>query len=686
MIDPTRIGRWLRRFIVCAGAGLALAGCLELRTDIELNVDGSGSKTEEIIVVKRQLDQLGPGAAKEVEDRIRSDAQESVAADSRKHPGGRPPELSEYVDGQGNRVFVVKSEFRSLNEALEGEWSCTWEEAAKGVPQPHLMLRCQFARALATKLNESGMPIPYALRMHMPGRVVSTNGIRVSDSEIEWAFKSPPRANFVITGEVEKEGFPVRTFGIVVAGILAAVVLGTTGFWWIRRRRGCAAAAGEPAAANPAANACPGCGAPTTAGSGFCRSCGARLTVAQASRPVAGAVAACPKCAATAAVGARFCKSCGASLVATSAAATEPSAAAEMPPLPEAPLSEAATLPGGTTMPSAPAEPRRGLRMPAVATAMAALVVLGLGAWFGYAKWLAKPDASDEPQPPVAAAPAPPAAAFVPPVPMGRDPSNGCYVWRPDYLPGDAVRWGGACAGSLAEGPGRAEWTRASGPKTTFEGSFKAGYLEGAGRMTSSSGESYEGNFVAGRRDGQGRQVFATGDSYAGNWKADVIEGMGNMTYANGDRYEGAFKDDRREGHGVLVRHDGSRFEGEFRNDEPVGAVAPPADAARAAPAQIARAVPSPPAPRNQPSPKPAPAVHEPAPAAAAAAPPAAAPTAIDDQYSERAARECERGIGGLWCRERLKMKLCESHWSDSPPAGQSLCKRQEMPKEFGPR
>lgn len=47
----------------------------------------------------------------------------------------------------------------------------------------------------------------------------------------------------------------------------------------------------------------------------------------------------------------------------------------------------------------------------------------------------------------------------------------------------------------------------------------------------------------------------------------------------------------------------------------------------------------------------------------------------IDEQYNERAAKECQRGFFGLLCRETMKLKLCDGKWTDNPPEGRFLCK-----------
>lgn len=702
--------RRVAAFIAIFGAALEVSGCLELRTAIELQVDGSGRKSQEIVVVKQQLDQLGPEAAKEVEDKLRPKVHEFVATEAPTPPGGKPAEFSEYVDDKGNRVFTVKSEFGSLADALAGEWDCSWEETTPGSAQSHLLLRCQSSRKLAAKLSQGVMSIPYSLRMRLPGRVVSTNGNRLSDDEVEWAFKAAPRPNSLITVEFEKGGFPVRTFGIVIAALLAVAALAGAGYWLVRRRgAGNAADASRTTASDgpgsrlalcPNCNApispglrfcrscgtdleavaanqtlCSICGSPNAAGTRFCRSCGARLTAAV---PPADTSAKCPQCASAVPADAKFCKSCGASLMAAAVTAAPPAPSVVAAPIetpdiiPDAPDNDR-TLPGEqeipVTAPSPSSEPEPSSKMPAMAIIAGIVVIIAAG-WFGYAKFASQEEAPVEPQPPAGepVVPAAEPAAFVPPEPMGRDPANGCHVWKPDYLPTDTVRWAGACNGFLAEGYGRAEWNRESQPTMAFEGTFHAGYLEGAGRMTSVIGESYEGGYARGRREGQGMQVLA-----------------------NGDRYEGGFKADRREGRGVLTHRDGVRVEGEFRSDQLVSQDAPPPVAA---PTPVP--APTPPVARKVDRAPSAPATsrgtqgNDAAPAAAPTAPvpdsrPSAAVT-IDDQYRELKKRECAHGIAGLLCRERLKLRLCDDHWSDNPPAGQTLCKRQEIPKEFGSR
>ena len=57
-------------------------------------------------------------------------------------------------------------------------------------------------------------------------------------------------------------------------------------------------------------------------------------------------------------------------------------------------------------------------------------------------------------------------------------------------------------------------------------------------------------------------------------------------------------------------------------------------------------------------------------------APQAMPPANIDAQFRQRAAAECDSGPGGLFCREKVRYRLCQHRWSASPPPGQSVCQR----------
>ena len=63
-----------------------------------------------------------------------------------------------------------------------------------------------------------------------------------------------------------------------------------------------------------------------------------------------------------------------------------------------------------------------------------------------------------------------------------------------------------------------------------YEGTWKAGEINGEGKLSQQNGDVYIGTLVNGRRDG-----------------------LCKVTYANGDIYEGNFADDQRSGQGKFI-------------------------------------------------------------------------------------------------------------------------------------
>jgi hypothetical protein len=82
--------------------------------------------------------------------------------------------------------------------------------------------------------------------------------------------------------------------------------------------------------------------------------------------------------------------------------------------------------------------------------------------------------------------------------------------------------------------------------------------------------------------------------------------------------------------------------------------------------------VPSPASPEK----KPETSAAQPSPVASKEATKTGSSKSIDDQYNDRADKECGRGFPALICRESLKVQLCNGKWAENPPEGQSLCKR----------
>ena len=127
------------------------------------------------------------------------------------------------------------------------------------------------------------------------------------------------------------------------------------------------------------------------------------------------------------------------------------------------------------------------------------------------------------------------------PVPMAQDPRTGCHVWKPLLVPNDAVMWSGPCVRGFAEGRGTAQWTVGGKNTLTYAGEFRAGLLQGPGKMTGAGGDRYEGGYRDGKREGRGVYIHDTGDRYDGEFKDNRRDGQGTLTRANGTRVEGIF-------------------------------------------------------------------------------------------------------------------------------------------------
>ena len=137
---------------------------------------------------------------------------------------------------------------------------------------------------------------------------------------------------------------------------------------------------------------------------------------------------------------------------------------------------------------------------------------------------------------------------------MVKDIRNGCRVWKPAIGPSETVSWSGDCVDSFAEGPGVARWAVDGLNTFTYEGTFRAGLLQGKGKMTAASGDRYEGNYQDGKRDGRG-----------------------TYTAIAGERYEGEFKDNKRLGRGASSRDEGSHPASHpMQSETPLGGIDPP--------------------------------------------------------------------------------------------------------------
>lgn len=146
---------------------------------------------------------------------------------------------------------------------------------------------------------------------------------------------------------------------------------------------------------------------------------------------------------------------------------------------------------------------------------------------------------------------------------------KGCHVWNRSPTIGETAEWNGPCVAGLADGKGVLVW-RTGDAEQRYEGTMKAGHLDGQGVYVFSLNQRYEGGFRDDDFEGRGTMI-APGIRYEGDWKGGRKNGRGLLTTLNGDRYDGDFRDDAITGRGVLILSDGRRYEGEFLNGKPNG-------------------------------------------------------------------------------------------------------------------
>lgn len=143
------------------------------------------------------------------------------------------------------------------------------------------------------------------------------------------------------------------------------------------------------------------------------------------------------------------------------------------------------------------------------------------------------------------------------------DKDTGCQVWNPGPVPGEGIKWSGACLNGTAVGKGILQWFKDGSPTDRYEGEYRDGQMNGKGTFTGANGNRYEGDFVDGKQTGKGTQTWANGDRYEGDWLDGKRTGKGIYTWPDGDRYEGDFLDGKMSGKGTKT---GSvmRYEGDF--------------------------------------------------------------------------------------------------------------------------
>ena len=103
------------------------------------------------------------------------------------------------------------------------------------------------------------------------------------------------------------------------------------------------------------------------------------------------------------------------------------------------------------------------------------------------------------------------------------EPGVGCRMWdwHPDKQ--DKATWSGSCRESLKEGTGISQWTEHGQPIDRFEGTYKKGRREGAGRYSWNANDRFEGVYVNDLPHGFGTVTLA-GTTLSGEWRNGCLK------------------------------------------------------------------------------------------------------------------------------------------------------------------
>jgi len=112
------------------------------------------------------------------------------------------------------------------------------------------------------------------------------------------------------------------------------------------------------------------------------------------------------------------------------------------------------------------------------------------------------------------------------------EPGVGCRMW--DWHPDkdDKASWSGTCRASAKEGHGVAHWTEHGQPIDRFEGTYRSGRREGAGRYVWDQSTRFDGTYGDDLPNGFGT-VTVNGTILSGEWRNGCLK-VGDKAVAIG--------------------------------------------------------------------------------------------------------------------------------------------------------
>lgn len=108
------------------------------------------------------------------------------------------------------------------------------------------------------------------------------------------------------------------------------------------------------------------------------------------------------------------------------------------------------------------------------------------------------------------------------------EPGIGCRMWDWHPDPQDKVTWSGSCRGALKEGHGVAQWTEHGQAIDRFEGTYRNGRREGAGRYSWNATDKFEGIYSNDLPHGRGT-VSLAGVTLSGEWRNGCLAVEGKV-------------------------------------------------------------------------------------------------------------------------------------------------------------
>ena len=112
------------------------------------------------------------------------------------------------------------------------------------------------------------------------------------------------------------------------------------------------------------------------------------------------------------------------------------------------------------------------------------------------------------------------------------EPGVGCRMW--DWHPdkNDKAIWSGSCRSALKEGKGVSQWMEHGQPIDRFEGTYRHGRREGAGRYSWTAADRFEGLYANDLPNGFGT-VTVAGITLSGQWRNGCLK-VGDKVVAIG--------------------------------------------------------------------------------------------------------------------------------------------------------